>query len=103
MTVDASILEKIGMSYEQAEDIVHSVVVNRIRWGKMYDGSDIGFKKLCDALVVYAHSDNKKEAELRDSLTRSNRQLAAALAREARWKKKLAELTGQPIEDEAGE
>lgn len=96
---DPTIVQEIGMTFEQAEDILHSVVSNRIRWGKLYDGKDIGFKKLCDALVVIAHAENKEATALRTTLTLSNRQLAASTAREGKLKKRIAELTGKPVED----
>jgi len=92
-------LRGIELSYEQAEDVLHAVTANRIRWGRLYDAGDIGVAKLCDALVVIAHGENRVEKELRTSLTLANRQLAAAGAREGKLKKRLAELTGKPFEE----
>jgi hypothetical protein len=93
-------LEKIKMSYADAQKICSSVVEGRIRWGKLYDAGAIPTAQLCDALVVLAHTENSKEAELRKELATANRRLAAANAREQKYKKAL----GREIEeDDAGE
>ena len=89
-------LDKIKLSYADAQKIVASVVEGRIRWGKLYDGTDIPQANLCDALVILAHSENQKEADLRKELAAANRRLAAANAREAKYKKAL----GREVEDD---
>jgi len=89
-------LDKIKLSYADAQKIVASVVEGRVRWGKLYDASSIPNHTLCDALVVLAHAENHKELELKRELAASNRRLAAANAREQKYKKAL----GQEIVDD---
>jgi len=81
-------LDKIKMTYADAQKIVASVVEGRIRWGRLYDAGAIPTHTLCDALVVLAHADNNSEVELRKELAASNRRYAALNARHERLKKK---------------
>ena len=58
----------------------------------MYDASDLGLGTLTDALVALSQGDVDAVKDLRESLTTARRQLTAANAREAKQKKKIAEL-----------
>lgn len=76
------------MTLDQAQDILHHIVVQRERWGKQYDGGEIGLDKMMEAIVVIGQADNNELTELRASLTKANRQLAAANARQVKADKK---------------
>lgn len=80
------------MTFEQAQDVMASIVANRVRWGKMYDGSDLGLSKLMDALVCLAQNDGHEVAEVRKGLATANRQIGAGKAREAKLKKQVETL-----------
>lgn len=83
------------MTLEQAQDIMAHVVANRVRWGNMYDGDDIGMSKMMRALIVLAKEDSHAVAEVRKGLTTSNRQAAAGKAREAKMKKQIEGLQNE--------
>ena len=72
------------MTIERARQIVTDVVKGRNQFGKWYVADDVGIHNLLDALIVIAHTENKADADLREQLTKANRQLAAAKAREAK-------------------
>lgn len=74
------------LSYAQAVDILNHVVTQKERWGKQYNGSEMGVDTLMDALIVFAKADNEQYAELKAELSKANRQLAAANARETKLK-----------------
>jgi hypothetical protein len=77
------------MTLEQARAIVAEATEMRLRWGKMFSAKDIGEARLLDALVVFAKHEGKHDVELKEQLTKANRQLGAALAREKKYRKKL--------------
>ena len=83
------------LSIEQAQDIVAHVVTNRVRWGQMYDGGDIGLSKMMDALIVIAQSDSHEVGEVRKGLATANRQIGAHKAREAKLTKKVENLNAE--------
>lgn len=76
------------MTLEQAQDILHHIVVQRERWGKQYDGGEIGLDKMMEAIVAIGQAENNELAVLREALTKANRQLAAANARKVKADKK---------------
>ena len=76
------------LTYEQALDILHHIVVMRERWGKQYEAGDLGIETVCDALVVLAHHENEEHTRLKEELTKANRQVGAANARVAKLSKK---------------
>lgn len=80
------------LSYAQAVDILNHVVTQKERWGKQYNGSEMGVDTLMDALIVFAKADNEQYAELKSELSKANRQLAAANARETKLKKQIETL-----------
>ena len=80
------------LSYAQAVDILNHVVTHKERWGKQYNGSEMGVDTLMDALIVFAKADNEQYAELKAELSKANRQLAAANARETKLKKQIETL-----------
>jgi cell division protein FtsB len=80
------------LSYAQAVDILNHVVTQKERWGKQYNGSEMGVDTLMDALIVFAKADNEQYAELKAELSKANRQLAAANARETKLKKQIETL-----------
>ena len=87
-----SYIEKIEMTHAQAEDMVAHVVTEKLRWEQQYDASDIGSKKLAEALVLIAFHENSEMKDIRESLATANRQIGAFNAREARdknYKEKL--------------
>lgn len=79
------------LTIEQAKDVLAHVVSQKERWGQQYDGSEIGLSALMDALVVLAKHDNQSYMDLKEDLTKANRQLAAANARETKLKRELEE------------
>lgn len=80
------------LSYAQAVDILNHVVTQKERWGKQYNGSEMGVDTLMDALIVFAKADNEQYAELKAELSKANRQLVAANARETKLKKQIETL-----------
>ena len=80
------------MTPERASKIVTHVAAQRLRWGKHYQAEDEGINNLMDALVVMAHAQNithdSEVKELRDQITKLNRQLAAANARAKKFAKR---------------
>lgn len=87
------------MNIEEARKIVSHVVSERLRWNKHYTADDVGLDQLLQALIAIAHVLDDQQvqaneeadgriAELKAELTKVNRQLAAAKAREAKAKKK---------------
>ena len=80
------------MDFEQAKDIMSHVVSQKVRWGNMYDGSDIGMPKMLDALIIISQEDTAEAAEVRKGLATANRQLGAAKARETKDRKQIEEL-----------
>ena len=92
------------MTLEQARAVVAETVAMRLQWGKMFSAKDIGEARLLDALVVFAQHEGKHDAELKEQLTKANRQLGAALAREKKYRKKLGlDTTDTKIEEEHDE
>lgn len=83
------------MELEKAKNILAHIVSQRVRWGKMYDASDIGMKDLTDALLAISQGDVSEAADLRQSLTTANRQNAAAKARESRYQKQVENLKNE--------
>ena len=81
-------LKHEGVSLEEASNIISHVVAQRLKWGKHYDGSDLGYTKILDALVIMAQSENEETTELRKELAASNRRVGAANARLAKYEKK---------------
>ncbi len=92
---EQDVYDKIEMTEEQARDILAHIVAQRIRWGKQYDGSEFGYMRLIDALVVLAYAENNETAELRASLATANRQEGAGRAREGKLKKKVENLENE--------
>lgn len=80
------------MDINEAKNILSHIVAQTVRWGKQYDGSDIGLAKLMAALLVVAKEDNSEVTALRKELATSNRQKGAGEAREMRYKKRIEEL-----------
>lgn len=80
------------LTLAQAQDILAHIVSQKERWGQQYDGSEIGLDAIMDALIVLAREDNQSYTALKDELTKANRQLAAANARETKLKKEIEEL-----------
>ena len=80
------------MELEKAQDILAHVVAQRVRWGNMWDASEIGLDKLTDALIAISQGDVSEAADLRQSLATANRQTGAANARETKLKKKITKL-----------
>jgi len=89
-------LQNPEMTEDRARDIVSHVVANRLRWGKYYQGDDIdgGITAVFDALILLAYAENDTTKELRDTITKLNRQLGASKARETQLKKRLGLDTG---------
>lgn len=83
------------MELSKAQDILAHIVGNRVRWGKMYDASDIGLEKLTEALIALSQGDVSEAADLRASLANANRQLGAAKSREAKTKKQIEALKAE--------
>lgn len=83
------------LSIEQSQDILAHVVSQRVRWGKMYDGSDIGLAKMMDALITLAQSDSHEVAEVRKGLATANRTAGAGKAREAKLTKQVEGLKNE--------
>lgn len=81
------------MDLIKAKEMVRDIAENRKRWGKMYDTSCYDVNDLMDALTVLSnHLDVvSKDLVPKSELTKANRQLAAAVAREAKAKSKLAD------------
>ena len=89
------------MTLEQAQQIFVAVVVARERWGNLWDGSEIGYRRILDAAVVLGRAGNKADADLRAQLTHANRQLGASKAREIKYRKKLGlDITNDDVTDE---
>lgn len=90
------------MTLEQARAIVAEATAMRLQWGKMFQAKDIGEARLLDALVVFARHEGQHDAELKEQLTKANRQLGAALAREKKYRKKLGlDTTNDDVEGDA--
>ena len=87
-------LQRESFTHEQAADLVAHVVRERERWGKHYTGDDIGIDTILDCLIFMAQEGTEDVREMRDTITRLNRQAAAYNAREARYKKLLDEKKG---------
>jgi len=87
------------MTLERAHKIVTDVIAGRTQFGKWYLADDVGIHNLLDALIVVAHGDNSKEIALREQLTKANRQLAAAKAREVKRDKAQTEEIQEQNED----
>jgi septal ring factor EnvC (AmiA/AmiB activator) len=85
----------MSLSIEQAQDLVSHVVANKVRWGKMYNGDDLGLEKILDALIVIAQSDSHEVAEVRKGLATANRQVGAHKAREAKLTKQIEGLKNE--------
>lgn len=85
----------MAMSIEKARDIVAHIVAQQVRWGKLYDAEEIGLKQLVEALIAIAQGDSEEVTEVRKSLATANRQVGAANAREARYKKQIEELKNE--------
>ena len=85
-------MRKREMTEEQARDILAHIVAQRVRWGVQYDGGEIGLDNLMEALVVLGQADNQAYADLKEELTKANRQLAAANARETKLRNDLEKL-----------
>jgi len=83
------------ITLEQAQDIMSHVVSQKVRWGNMYDGSDVGVSKMLDALIVLAKEDTAGASEARASLATANRQLGAAKARETKDRKQIETLKAE--------
>ena len=83
------------LSIEASQDILAHVVSQRVRWGKMYDGSDIGLAKMMDALITLAQSDSHEVAEVRKGLATANRIAGASKAREAKLTKQVEGLKNE--------
>jgi len=80
------------LTLDQAKDILAHIVSQRERWGAQYDGGEIGLDAIMEALVVLAQADNESYTDLKEELTKANRQLAAANARETKLKNEIQEL-----------
>ena len=93
-------LQRESFTQEEAEDLVKHVVRERERWGKHYTGDDIGVDKILDCLIFMSTAETAEVKELRETVTRLNRQGAAYKAREARYKKLLGEAKGEVTDDE---
>lgn len=91
-------LQREAFTQEEAEDLVKHVVRERERWGKHYTGDDIGIDKILDCLIFMSTAETAEVRELRETVTRLNRQGAAYKAREARYKKLLAEAKGVEVD-----
>ncbi len=76
------------LTLDEATNIVSHVVASRLKWGKHYDGSDLGYAKILDALVAIAQTENSETTELRKELAAANRRVGAANARLAKYEKK---------------
>jgi hypothetical protein len=98
------------MTIERARAIVSDVAAQRIRWGKFYDGSEHGWENILDALVVLAKHDNERlaaeakadeerETAEREEITKLNRQLAAAKARETKLRNDLKKYRGEEVSE----
>lgn len=85
-------MRKREMTLEQAQDILAHIVSQRVRWGVQYDGGEIGLDKMMDAIVMLGQHENNELAELKEALTKANRQLAAANARETKLRNQIEEL-----------
>lgn len=82
------------ITLDQAKDILAHIVSQRERWGVQYDGGEIGLEPIMDALIVLAKDGNQSDAEMREQITKLNRQLGAANARETKLKNEIKELKG---------
>lgn len=91
---------KRPMDIERAEDIVRHVIKEYERWGRLYDGRDIPQQDLLEALVFLFQNDSQETQDLRQSLRRSQQELGASKAREARLNKINRELRGEDPEDD---
>jgi hypothetical protein len=80
------------LTLDQAKDILAHIVSQRERWGVQYDGSEIGLEPIMEALITLAKHENQSDAEMREQITKLNRQLGAANARETKLKNELKEL-----------
>lgn len=83
------------MTLERAENLVAHVVRERARWGKMFDADSLNLEEVLDALVFLHENESQTEKDLRESLRKSQQQLGAAKAREARLKKKNSSEQGE--------
>lgn len=77
-----------NLDLEKSIAVVKYVGEQRARWGKHYTGDDIGTEKLMDALVILGQALDDKDTGSAELLLKTKRQLTAALAREAKLKKR---------------
>lgn len=80
------------LTLDQAKDILAHLVSQRERWGRQYDGSEIGLEPIMEALIVIAREENNDSVDQKEQITKLNRQLGAANARETKLKNELQEL-----------
>jgi hypothetical protein len=80
------------LTLDQAKDILAHIVSQKERWGVQYDGSEIGIDAIMEALITLAKHENQSDAEMREQITKLNRQLGAANARETKLKNEIKEL-----------
>ena len=79
---------------EKSTALVQEIVKLRKRWGRSAGAGQYSMHDVLDALVVIFDESNI-DGPTRAELTKANRQLAAAGAREAGYKKRIAELEAQ--------
>ena len=75
---------KKSMDKETAKGMVEHAVVQKARWGKQWDGTEIGLENLLEALVVLYGEDIGKTETKDAEVVKLSRQLNASKAREAR-------------------
>lgn len=80
------------LTLDQAKDILAHIVSQRERWGVQYDGGEIGLEPIMEALIVIAREQNNDSVDMKEQITKLNRQLGAANARETKLKNELQEL-----------
>ena len=90
------------MNIEEAQSVVAEVIEGRRRWGISYGSGAFSLSQITEALVTVADElgdqDGIAAAAVQvkqDELTKVKRQLTASKAREAKLKKKIAELEEQ--------
>ena len=82
------------MELDTAKNIVEESNNFFMKWGNLAEAMDgpYSYMELLEALSLIVADISSKEVELREELTKANRRLGAANAREARMKKKIKKL-----------
>lgn len=77
------------------QEFISNVLADKKRWGKLYTNQDVPVNELLEALAQLAGEQDVLELVPKAALTKANRQITAAKAREGRLRKEVESLKQQ--------